>query len=85
MIGSDRPDEAKTEANVAAAWARDGDPYPVIARLSVCVQRDGLIDDDGKKPKEAFDEVKTLRDCSPRTVRRAIKQYGKPRRKRRQA
>jgi hypothetical protein len=113
-------------AKYAAAWARDGDPYPVIARLSVCVQRsseplsddeflfirdalearagketnarlrqlekqliaaqyDGLIDDDGKKPKEAFDEVKTLRDCWPRTVRRAIKQYGKPRRKRRQA
>jgi hypothetical protein len=112
-------------AKYAATWARDGDPYPLIARLSVCIQRssepltddefrfirdvleakagkktnarlrqlekqliavqyDGLIDDDGKKPKAAFEEVKTWRDCSPRTVRRAIKQYGKPRRQKHQ-
>jgi hypothetical protein len=48
-------------------------------------QYDGLIDDDGKKPKQAFEEVKAWRELKPRTLRRAISAYGKPRRKRPQA
>jgi hypothetical protein len=113
-------------AKYAAARARAGDPYPLIVRLSVCIQRssepltddefrlirdvlevsagketnarlrqldkqliaaqyDGLIDDDGKKPKQAFDEVKAWRDLKPRTLRRAISAYGKRRWRRRQA
>jgi hypothetical protein len=113
-------------AKYAAVWARNGDPYPLIARLVICNQRssepltddeflfirdvleakagkktsarlrqlekqliaaqyDGLIDDDGMKPKAAFEEVVAWRGRSPRTVRRAIQDYGRPRRQRRGA
>jgi hypothetical protein len=113
-------------ARYAAVAARAGDPYPLITRLMICVQRssepltdaelgfirdaleatantktnarlrglekwlmaqqyDGLIDDDGKKPKAAFTEVKAWRDTSERTLRRAISAHGKSRRKRRRA
>jgi hypothetical protein len=115
-----------TFAKYAYEAARRGDPYPLIARLTLALQAsnrpltdvelhfirdtlevsagketntrlrqlekwliaaqyDGLIDEDGLIPKNAFEDVKTWRGRGARTVRRAIKQYGKPRRKRRQA
>ena len=43
-------------------------------------QFDGLVDEENLKPKQAMDVVKKHRDCSVRTIRTALKAYGKPRR-----
>jgi hypothetical protein len=70
--------EASAGKETKARW------HQLEKRLAA-TQYDGLIDDDGKKPKEAFDEVKAWRELKPRTLRRAISAYGKRRRKRRRA
>jgi hypothetical protein len=46
----------------------------------IAQQVDGLIDEDGKSPKDAVDAVKRGRRRSVRHIRTALKAYGKPRR-----
>jgi hypothetical protein len=46
----------------------------------IAQQVDGLIDEDGKSPKDAVDAVKRDRRRSVRHIRTALKAYGKSRR-----
>jgi hypothetical protein len=63
-----------TESRQTRARSRD------IERRLIAQQVDGLIDEDGKSPKDAVDAVKRDRRRSVRHIRTALKAYGKPRR-----
>jgi hypothetical protein len=63
-----------TESKQTRAQLRD------LEKQLIALQVDGLIDEEGMKPKQAVEAVKKDRDCSTRHIRTALRAYGKPRR-----